>query len=74
MKTVKHYDAIIQIFKALYEPWMSDTDKEGLVIEIMSSQGMTLQMLSDEIDVGVGSGYTVEQQIEIAQLVIDIGA
>lgn len=71
MSKVKYYDAIIEMFEPLYESWMDDTDKEEFIVELIASQNKTLSILSDEIDIGISNGYTVEQQVEIGQLIID---
>jgi hypothetical protein len=47
------------------EGWMNDLEHEKIVEMTFKTMGITKQKLSDDLEVGVKNGYTVEQQIAL---------
>ena len=72
MIKVEHYDSIMEMFSPLFDSWMDDADKYNFIHELISEQGKSFATLSDEINIGIENGYTVEQQIDICKAVLTI--
>ena len=51
------------------ESWMTDEDYQEIIEETFKQMGINKQKLSDDIEVGVKNGYTVEQQIDLLKRV-----
>ena len=52
------------------ESWMNDEDYQKVIDLTFKEMGITKQKLSDDIEIGVKNGYTVEQQIDILKQVL----
>ena len=65
---MKYQDEINQLLKDLFhEEWMSEEDfKECKSLDFQQS-GITMQKLSDEMQVGVDNGHTIQEQIELCR-------
>lgn len=53
------------------ERWMTDAEYKELIDEVFKRMGITKQKLSDDIEIGVKNGYTVEQQISVMKLILN---
>ena len=54
------------------ESWMDDKDYKEVIDLTFKTMGITKQKLSDDIEIGVNNGYTVEQQIELLKRVLNV--
>jgi DNA-binding transcriptional regulator YhcF (GntR family) len=63
---IKYEAEIISVYRELfYENWMSDSDFDELLNEILTQTGTSIQQLSDEIQVGIDNGYSLLYQLEM---------
>ena len=71
---VKYENEIDALLKDLLydESWMDDEDYKEVIEETFKIMGITKQKLSDDIEVGVKNGYTVEQQIFLLKRVLNV--
>lgn len=71
---MKHETEIDNLLKELfyYESWMDDNDYKELIDLTFKTMGITKQKLSDDIEIGVKNGYTVEQQIDLLKRVLNV--
>lgn len=49
----------------LYEDWMSEDTYQDMIKLTFEKMDITKQKLSDDIEIGVKNGYTVNQQIKL---------
>lgn len=49
----------------LYEPWMSQEDKDYVKSEFLKSMGVTMEQLDEDLETGVKNGFSVEIQLEL---------
>jgi len=69
--TIKYEKEIDSLMRdLLYESWMNEEEHQEIVKFTFNALGITKQKLSDDIEVGVGNGYSVNQQIEIIKNVL----
>jgi hypothetical protein len=64
-KGMKHEASLNQIFEMLYEPWMSQEDKDYVKSELLKSMGVTMEQLDEDLETGVKNGFSVEVQLEL---------
>jgi hypothetical protein len=71
---VKYENEIDALLKDLLydERWMDDEDYKEVIEETFKIIGITKQKLSDDIEIGVKNGYTVEQQIVLLKRVLNV--
>lgn len=62
---MKHEASLNQIFEMLYEPWMSQEDKDYVKSEFLKSMGVTMEQLDEDLETGVKNGFSVEIQLEL---------
>jgi hypothetical protein len=62
---MKHEASLNQIFEMLYEPWMSQDDKDYVKSELLKSMGVTMEQLDEDLETGVKNGFSVEIQLEL---------
>jgi|688.fasta_scaffold518952_4 hypothetical protein len=63
---MKHETEIDNLLKELfYESWMDDEDYKEVIDLTFKNTGITKQKLSDDIEIGIQYGYTVDLQIEL---------
>lgn len=62
---MKYKKEIDELFEELFfEEWMTTDDYEE-VVDAFNRAGYTKQRFSDEIDVGIKNGYSIETQFEL---------
>lgn len=62
MKYEKEIDKLLEeLFRA---DWMSDEDYSNFVKEVLDQTGISKQILSDQMELGVMNGFDIETQIE----------
>jgi hypothetical protein len=66
---VKYEKEILKIFEEMYEDWYDEDDKKEFNRMMLEATNQTMQSMSDNIQIGVDNGYSVEEQIEIAKVV-----
>jgi len=65
---MKYQDEINQLLKDLFhEEWMSEEDFKEFKSMYFQQSGITMQKLSDEMQVGVDNGHTIQEQIELCR-------
>ena len=71
---MKHETEIDKLLKELLydESWMDDEDYKEVIDLTFKTMGITKQKLSDDIEIGIKNGYTVEQQIELLKQVLNV--
>ena len=70
IKYENEIDALLRDF--LYdESWMDDEDYKEVIETTFETMGITKQKISDDIEIGVKNGYTVEQQIILFKRVLN---
>ena len=70
IKYENEIDALLRDF--LYdESWMDDEDYKEVIETTFETMGITKQKISDDIEIGVKNGYTVEQQIILLKRVLN---
>jgi hypothetical protein len=71
---MKHETEIDNLLKELlyYESWMDDEDYKEVIDLTFKTMGITKQKLSDDIEIGIKNGYTVEQQIDLLKRVLNV--
>jgi len=71
---VKYENEIDALLKDLIydKSWMDDEDYKEVVEETFKILGITKQKLSDDIEIGVKNGHTVEQQIALLKRVLNV--
>jgi hypothetical protein len=70
---MKHETEIDNLLKELlYESWMDDEDYKELIELTFKTMGITKQKLSDDIEIGVKNGYTVEKQIDLLKRILNV--
>jgi hypothetical protein len=72
MATIKHEKEIDSLMRELFydERFVTEDDYQEIIEETFATMGITKQQMSDEIEVGIGNGYSVGQQIEIIKNVL----
>ncbi len=70
---MKHETVIDRLLKELLydESWMDDEDYKEVVDLTFRTMGITKQKLSNDIEIGIKNGYTVEQQIDLLKRVLN---
>jgi hypothetical protein len=62
MKHEKEIDALLEeLFRS---EWMSDEDYSGFLNEVFKQTGISKQILSEQIELGIINGFDVETQLE----------
>ena len=54
------------------ESWMTEDEHGEIINETFNQMGITKQQLSDDIEKGVKNGYTVEKQIAVLKLALNV--
>ena len=68
---IKYEKEIDKLLKDLfYATWMDDEDYKEVIDETFKVMGITKQKLSDDIEIGVKNGYTVEQQFQLFKILV----
>tara|TARA_R110000796_G_C14484182_1_gene427031 strand:- start:759 stop:992 length:234 start_codon:yes stop_codon:yes gene_type:complete len=64
---MKHEKEIDQLLKDLFydETWMDDKDHEECLELIFSLTGFSKQKISDDIEIGIKNGWSLEKQIRV---------
>jgi predicted transcriptional regulator len=65
---IKYEQEIKEIFKEIFD--IKEDDIEQFFVEIEKETSITIQRLSDEIEIGVKNGYSMESQFEILKIVL----
>lgn len=62
---MKHEKEIDKLLEELFRAdWMSDEDYSNFVKEVLSQTGISKQLLSEQMELGVMNGFDIETQIE----------
>ena len=68
---MKHEKEIDELLRSVfYEDWMSEEEYIEVETEILATTKKTKQDLSDDIEVGIENGYTVEQQMKLTKMLM----
>jgi hypothetical protein len=51
-----------------YESWMDDNDWSIFLEELETQSGMSIQSLSNDLQVGLNNGHSIEKQFELVRL------
>lgn len=63
LKSLRYGDQIAQMFDAIYEDWMSESDREEYVRDVLLQAGITLSHMDELIQIGVNNGVSADDQI-----------
>jgi hypothetical protein len=66
---MKHFKEATEIFEKIVNYCDVDNDKEE-VSEILKEKGITVESIAKDIETGVNSGYSVDEQMAIINLII----
>ncbi|MND16942.1 hypothetical protein D3C76_367610 [compost metagenome] len=66
LKTLRYGDHLAQMFDVLFEDWMEESDRNWLVNECLTREGVTLAKLDEDIQTGVDNGVSADEQVQIA--------
>lgn len=71
---MKHETEIDNLLKELLydESWMDDEDYKEVIDLTFKAMGITKQKLSDDIEIGIKNGYTIEQQIDLLKRILNV--
>jgi hypothetical protein len=71
---MKHETEIDKLIKELLydETCMDDKDCKEVIDLTLKTMGITKQKLSDDIEIGIKNGYTVNQQIDLLKQVLNV--
>ena len=71
---MKHETEIDKLLKELLydESCMDDKDYKEVIDLTLKTIGITKQKLSDDIEIGIKNGYTVNQQIDLLKQVLNV--
>jgi hypothetical protein len=68
---MKHLIEVEKLLKDLFfEKWMDDEDWKEFLIELEKASGVTLTSLSNDIEIGVKNGCSLETQIALVKQVL----
>lgn len=62
-------DSIKRMVHSLFEPWMSETDKQELEQEILSSVG---DVMDQAITTGIKNGYSIDKQEKMVSIMFGL--
>lgn len=71
---VSEFDYVKEVEQLLrdlfFEDWMEEEDWQDILNELLKQTGKSLKIMSDEIEIGVKNGYSVQQQLDIIKSVL----
>jgi hypothetical protein len=71
LPAVLFQDEINSFLKELfYESWMDEDDWVMFLDELEKQSGASIQSLSNDLQVGLKNGYSIEKQFELARAVL----
>ncbi len=56
-----------------YESWMDDKDWSMFLEELETQSGVSIQSLSNDLQVGLKNGHSIEKQFELVRTVLKNG-
>ena len=63
---MKHEKEIYSLLRELlYEDWMREYDYNELLNELKKEGSLDLEKISNDIEIGISNGHTIEFQIEM---------
>lgn len=65
IKALRHGDQVARLFNAMFEDWMDESDRNELVSNVLSANGITLVDLDAQIQTGVDHGVPADEQISL---------
>lgn len=72
---IKYEKEIDKMLKdLLFENWMDEEDFQEILKLTFEKLGITKRKLSDDIEIGVKNGYSVEYQTELFKRIVSNGA
>ncbi len=64
-------DEIILFLKdQFYEDWMNENDWDAFLSELCKYFGVTIQSLSNDLEIGVKNGFSIETQFEVLKYIL----
>ena len=70
---MKHAKEINQLLHDLfYDDWMSDDDYNQIICEVLKEANTSKQELSNQLDIGIENGYSIENQIKLLKASINM--
>lgn len=71
---MKYENEINEIINTVFskESWMTDKEHQEIIEETFKQMGINKQKLSDDIEIGIKNGYTIEQQIDLLKRVLNV--
>mgnify|MGYP000971279028 CR=1 FL=1 len=70
MKYEKEIDQFLR--DIIYEDWMNDEDYNEVITETFKQLGTNKENLSDDIDIGIKNGYSIEIQFALVKRVLNV--
>lgn len=68
---MKYLIEVEKLLKDLFfENWMDEEDWKSFLIELEKASGVTLTALSNDIEIGVKNGHSLETQIALVKQVL----
>jgi hypothetical protein len=65
-------EEVIKMLRELFfESWMDDGDWEEFILELEKETKISIDTLSEQIEIGVKNGYSVEKQTEICKTIFE---
>ncbi len=70
---MKHEKEINRLLHDLfYDEWMSDSEYEQIVNQILKAANTSKQDLSRQLQIGLDSGYSIENQIKLVKATLNM--
>jgi len=67
---IKHEVEIMGMFEELLrQDWMTEEDWKEVSATALKESGLSIQELSDQVEVGISKGYPAEKQLKLVKLI-----
>ena len=70
MKYEKEIDDFLR--EIIYESWMSEEDYNEVISETFKQLGTNREKLSNDIEIGIKNGYSIETQFALVKRVLNV--
>jgi len=70
MKYEKEIDQFLR--DIIYEDWMNEEDYNEVIKETFKQLGINKEKLSDDIEIGIKNGYSIETQFALVKRVLNV--
>ena len=69
---MRYEKELTEMFEYVFpkQEWMDDQEHDELISLSLDKMGIDKQKLSDDIEIGVKNGYTVEQQFSLLKKIL----